>query len=78
MTDETTPGRRWSFADAMIAYDEGTLDEAGTIVLFQYLVDTGLAWTFPGRIGRQAADMIDAGLVTVPPQAGWRPGHDHT
>ena len=48
---------------ALIGLDEGTLGEDEEIELFQHLVDTGLAWQLQGRIGRQAADMIEEGLV---------------
>jgi hypothetical protein len=51
---------------ALIGLDEGTLDEEQEIELFQELVDSGLAWKLQGRIGRQAADLIEAGLVTPP------------
>lgn len=51
--------------EALIALDEGTLDEDQMLELFQHLVDTGMAWSLQGRIGRTAADLIEAGLVTV-------------
>ncbi len=50
---------------ALIALDDGTLSEDEETELFQYLVDTGLAWQLQGRIGRQAADLIGEGLVTA-------------
>ena len=48
----------------IIAFEEGELGDDETVALFQYLVDTGLAWTLQGRYGRTAVDMIEAGLVT--------------
>ena len=53
-----------NLVEALIGLDEGTLTEEQEIELFQALVDSGLAWQLQGRIGRQAADMIGAGLVT--------------
>jgi hypothetical protein len=50
--------------DAMIAFENGELDEDGVVELFQDLVDTGLAWRLQGFYGRTAAALIDAGLVT--------------
>lgn len=51
---------------ALIGLDEGTLTEEQEIELFQDLVNSGLAWQLQGRIGRQAADMIEAGVVSAP------------
>ena len=50
--------------NALIGLDEGTIDDDELVELFQHLVDTGLAWQLQGRIGRQAADMIEAGVIT--------------
>lgn len=43
---------------AIMAFEEGTLSEDDTIVLFQHLVDTGLAWSLQGAYGRMAAQML--------------------
>lgn len=47
--------------DAMMTWEDGTLDEAGTIELFQNLIDTGMVWTLQGMYGRAARDLIVAG-----------------
>jgi len=58
------------FTAAMIAEGEFTLagmpaSEETYIEAYQYLIDTGLAWTLQGSIGRQAAALIEAGHCTT-------------
>lgn len=47
-------------------YEQGLLDEAGTIGLFQNLVDSGLAWQLQGSYGRTAKQLLDAGYIKWP------------
>jgi len=49
----------------ILAYENGELDEAGVIELFQSLVNTGLAWSLQGHYGRTANALIEAGLVNA-------------
>jgi len=48
----------------IIKYESGKTDEEEMIELFQYLVDTGQAWTLQGHYGRTAEALIEAGYVT--------------
>lgn len=48
--------------DAIIAFENGALDEDETISLFQDLIDSGMVWKLQGFYGRTARDLIDAGL----------------
>lgn len=52
---------------AVIDYEEGNLDDAEVDVLFQGLVDTGLAWTLQGSYGRMAKALINAGRIKAAP-----------
>ncbi len=47
--------------DAMIAWENGELDEFEEIELFQRLIDSRLAWSLQGMYGRQAHRLIAAG-----------------
>lgn len=51
---------------AIMAYEQGELDDDETVELFQHLVNTGAAWSLQGSYGRQAMRMIEAGLVHIP------------
>jgi hypothetical protein len=45
----------------IIDYECGLLDQDDTIMLFQKLIDTGVAWQLQGSYGRTAAALIEAG-----------------
>lgn len=53
----------YDYVGAIMAYEDGSLDEEGVLELFQYLVNTGLAWSLQGSYGRQAQGLLDAGLI---------------
>ena len=46
----------------MIAEGVDEADEATQIEAWQYLIDTGLAWQLQGFFGRQAKQLIEAGI----------------
>ena len=62
---KTNPERKPTMnnINQILAYENGELDEAGVIELFQSLVSTGLAWSLQGHYGRTAKALIEAGLV---------------
>jgi len=41
------------------------ITEDDMIEAYQTLIDSGEAWTLPGRIGRAAMDLIDNGQCTL-------------
>ena len=51
--------------DAIIAYEQGELDNEATIELFQSLLDSGLCWKLQGSYGRMAKVLLDAGEIHV-------------
>lgn len=57
--------RGFDFVGAIMDYEAGDLEECDVLTLFQYLVDTGLAWQLQGSYGRTAADLIEQGWVTA-------------
>jgi len=48
---------------AIIDYESGELSDEEILGLFQYLVDTGLAWTLQGSYGRTAVHLIENGYI---------------
>lgn len=52
--------------DAIIAYEQGDLDDEGTVILFQRLIDSGRAWLLQGHYGRTAEALIAGGYCTRP------------
>ncbi len=57
--------RAYDLTGQIIAFEQGDLSEEDSLILFQHLVDTGLAWTLQGSYGRTAERLIRAGLITV-------------
>ena len=47
---------------AIIAYEQGELKEDAIVVLFQRLIDSGLAWKLQGHYGRMAKNLIAVGF----------------
>jgi hypothetical protein len=58
---EATP--RPDGVEQIIAYEQGRLDDEGTLRLFGALVASGLAWNLQGHYGRTAHALIEAGLI---------------
>ena len=50
----------------IIDYENGEIEDEKFLELFQYLVNTGLAWQFQGSYGRTAISLIDEGLISKP------------
>lgn len=47
--------------DKMIAWEQGELTDEEVVILFQSLIDCGLAWKLQGCYGRMAHALIEAG-----------------
>jgi len=50
----------------IIDYENGEIEDEKFLELFQYLVNTGLAWQLQGSYGRTAISLIDEGLISKP------------
>jgi hypothetical protein len=48
----------------IIAFEEGELDDAGTLELFSELIKSGMAWSLQGSYGFFAAELIKGGYIT--------------
>lgn len=59
--------------NAIIDYEEGNLTDEGTVDLFQYLIDSELAWSLQGCYGRTAMDLILSGLCHRKEVEQWQP-----
>lgn len=58
MTTKMSPYRDCGLAEG---FEEGSEEEV--VEAWQYLVDTGLAWSLQGWYGRTASNMIEAGII---------------
>lgn len=54
---------KFDLTTRIIEFETGEANEEQVIELFQYLVDTGLAWSLQGSYGRTAQALIEAGFV---------------
>ena len=52
-------------SDAIICIEEHEGDQAMYIEAWQYLIDTGYAWTLQGWYGRTAMRMIEEGTCSM-------------
>ncbi len=48
-------------------YEQGNIDADDLIVGFQYLIDSGMAWTLQGHYGRVATQLIERGYCHATP-----------
>ncbi|UTC29806.1 hypothetical protein BAJUN_01760 [Bajunvirus bajun] len=61
-----TTAEPFDYMGQIMAYEAGELDDDDVDTLFQYLVDTGLAWSLQGAYGRTAQALAAAGRITLP------------
>jgi hypothetical protein len=51
--------------EQIIQHENGELDEADEVKMFQDAINSGMAWKMQGSYGRQAMSMIEAGLCML-------------
>lgn len=54
----------FDLTDAIIRYETDEMKPPELLVLFAYLVNTGMAWTLQGHYGRTARALIEGGYIT--------------
>ena len=57
---------KYDYVGAIMEYENGELDNEAVVTLFQYLIDTDLAWSLQGSYGRMAHSLITAGYCNRP------------
>ena len=55
---------KFDLTTRIIEFETGEANEEQVIELFQYLVDSGLAWQLQGSYGRTAEALLEAGYIT--------------
>jgi hypothetical protein len=53
--------KKYNVIEKIRKYDQGELDEAQVIELFQYLIDSETIWSLQENYGRVAKSLIEAG-----------------
>jgi len=54
---------KYDYVGAIMDYEDGNLDEADALRLFQFLVDTGMVGKLQGNYGRTADSLIERKLI---------------
>ena len=54
------------FINDVIKYEEGSMSNDEVISFFQYLVNSGIAWSLQGHYGRMAMYLLEEELITAP------------
>jgi hypothetical protein len=61
--------RPFNLAEKLMAFEASELEDTEIFELFQYLIDTGHAWTLQGSYGRTAMMLIEGGQCHVKEEA---------
>ena len=61
--DERGLHKEFDVVGAIMEFEQGSMLDDDIIVLFQHLVDTGMAWSLQGSYGRMARTLIENGAI---------------
>jgi hypothetical protein len=58
--------QHYDVVEAIMAYEQGSLDKDETVQLFQHLVDDGTIYHLQGSYQHAAEELYQAGLIEIP------------
>ena len=57
--------KEFDLVDSIMAYEDGELNNEGTLNLFAHLIKTRQAWSLQGAYGRTAHSLIENDYITA-------------
>jgi hypothetical protein len=70
MVADTKTGTASPLVSDLMRYEAGEMDEGEVVTMFQYLINSGMAWKLQGVYGIIATKFIEVSLCDPAPDAG--------